>query len=749
MIRSRVGEQLARGSAIIGVLIGAALIVGTSVFASRATSPSSAGGTPRLQGQRDVAQGDRSGSPATIPGTVEWRFSEPQPDWKSALPVPRLRFSEPRPDSALPVPGLPLEMAGLERTKDALRVTLFDGSRLARRSWAGGVYVDLPDWRREEWAEVVVSARTTGSVNRMSIGLNPPEGVVPAGANQVTFQARGGLTPIVRDGLVHTYRIHLDWGSQRNGPWRRMGLQFEAPGPGSIDILSVRVVPAAADGRVIETTLDPPQLKSDFALLRKALEEAHPTLYRYATERDMNAAFAKADAALTRPLTILQFRNVLAPVLAAIKDGHLGLTNFQGDEISTVVDLAKQFPLALTFESKRALVLLNQGLDDRVKPGMEVLDINGESLGEILRQILPNLTHDGDVQSWQRYQLGMWAGDGRSRGFFQVGGNRRTGFSEAYRLYIADPPSFRTTLRDPQTRNTVVVDLAGVTAAEAAINVEKNQVNRDVLAGLRTLRVGFGSGSQAIRYLDSETAIVANAFGANFPDVLKTVFSDLKSKGTKNLIIDMRGNTGGNDVYPVLLFSYLTSKAFRAVEGARMNTYQPSFKQYTGLGEIDPVTDPYYGSAAGFWKPDSTGGWLMTEKYGSTFGSTFMGTIGVQKPSENHFEGPVYVLIDGGCFSACSQFTVLADYYKRATFIGEETGGVGSGGGGDGIGPTLPESHLHLSMRIESYFFVVDKNTRRGTLPRYAVRQTIDDVANGCDTVLEFTRELIRSGKGR
>jgi C-terminal processing protease CtpA/Prc len=131
----------------------------------------------------------------------------------------------------------------------------------------------------------------------------------------------------------------------------------------------------------------------------------------------------------------------------------------------------------------------------------------------------------------------------------------------------------------------------------------------------------------------------------------------------------------------------------------------------------------------------------MTEKYPS---------IGVQKPSENHFDGPVYVLIDGGSFSATPAFTVLADYYKRATFVGEETGGVGSGGAGADIGPMLPESHLHFTMSMESYFLLVDKsNPRRGTLPKYQVTQTIDDLAKGRDTVLEFTRELIRSGKGR
>jgi hypothetical protein len=48
---------------------------------------------------------------------------------------------------------------------------------------------------------------------------------------------------------------------------------------------------------------------------------------------------------------------------------------------------------------------------------------------------------------------------------------------------------------------------------------------------------------------------------------------------------------------------------------------------------------------------------------------------------------------------------------------------------------------------MESGFIVVDKsNRRRGALPKRAVMQTVDDLAKGRDTVLEFTRELIRSG---
>lgn len=673
---------------------------------------------------RAAAQIDRSASPAATPGSVEWRFNEPQPDWKPTLTLPGL------------------EVSALERTTDALRVTLPKGSAITRRISAGGMYVDLSDVRRAA-SELVVRARTTSSVHTMRVGLNVPENVSSSDVTQpsqqavfsATFQTLGGVTPIVRDGQVQTYRIHLPRATAQAAPMRRLGLQFQALVPGTIDILSVRLIAVddSMSGAMTETTLEPRQLKTDFALFRQSLEEAHPALYRYTAKRDLDALFTRAAAQLARPMTLLQFRNVLAPVRAAIKDGTGISTTFQGDEVSTIVNTARQFPLALTFQSTRAFVLLNHGLDDRVKPGMEVLAINGQSFAAILQRILPNLGQYGDVRTWPMYQLGIPGGFSRS------GLPGRTGFGEAYRLYIGNPSSFRTTLRDPKTRQTRVVDLAGVTLAEAAVNVAQNAVNREVRAGLEALRTV--ATPQSIRYLDGEaTAILVPAWGTAAPAFLKSVFAGLKTRGVKNLIIDVRGNTGGFDQIPVLLFSYLTAKDFRAFNRVYMKTYRPSFSQYTVSADVDPVADPYYGSAAGIWTPDPGGGWLMTEKYP---------IIGVKSSAEDNFDGAVFVLIDGGSISATAEFCATVDYYQRATFVGDETGGAAEGdtGGGD-ISPTLPESHLQIRIPGEAYFSVVDRsNRRRGTLPKYTVHQTVDDLERRRDTVVEFTRELIRKGR--
>ena len=184
-----------------------------------------------LEDHLDAATIEGSEPPTDPPHAVEWRFDEPQPDWKVARPAAG-GYSE----------------ADLTRTSDGLRVSLPGGRRNPNGLIAGGMYIDLPDWRRDEWGEVLVRARTGDAVVNMSLLLNPQEAAIreTMAPLQQVFQIYGGVTPIVSDGSVQTYRIALNWGGDGPGAWRRVGLGFGAREPASIDILSVSVVPTAA-----------------------------------------------------------------------------------------------------------------------------------------------------------------------------------------------------------------------------------------------------------------------------------------------------------------------------------------------------------------------------------------------------------------------------------------------------------------------------------------------------------------------
>jgi arylsulfatase A-like enzyme len=184
-----------------------------------------------LEEHLDVATIEGSEVPEEVPSPIEWRFDEPQPDWKLAVP------SNPT-----------MKPADVARTDDALRVTLTEANRFARwESLVVGIYIDLPEWHREDWAHVVVRARTSEEIEWVGVVFNLEE----AGTNPdwpFPFQFEGEyLEDVIHDGSVQTYRLRADWSAgEWEGPWRQLGLLFGAEEPASIDLLSVSVTPKEA-----------------------------------------------------------------------------------------------------------------------------------------------------------------------------------------------------------------------------------------------------------------------------------------------------------------------------------------------------------------------------------------------------------------------------------------------------------------------------------------------------------------------
>jgi hypothetical protein len=80
----------------------------------------------------------------------------------------------------------------------------------------------------------------------------------------------------------------------------------------------------------------------------------------------------------------------------------------------------------------------------------------------------------------------------------------------------------------------------------------------------------------------------------------------------------------------------------------------------------------------------------------------------VFEPQPNRFTGRLYVLTDGGCFSATNSFLDLVYRYHRVekrsvTFIGEQNGGdnsSGRGSGGQMLSIVLPHSKQKLAIPL-------------------------------------------------
>jgi C-terminal processing protease CtpA/Prc len=355
------------------------------------------------------------------------------------------------------------------------------------------------------------------------------------------------------------------------------------------------------------------------------------------------------------------------------------------------------------------MVAINESVDDTVKPGMELLSINGKPMTTIAAKVLPNLSADGDIET------GKLRGVGRNLPVF-------------YYLYVEQASRFNLRLRDGNRELAVAVD--GVLQSDRQKNSLANPANAPLLAARQKLE--WTKDNIGLRFLKDVAQIRVGGFGGrDFPAMLEKQFAEVSAKRARGLILDLRGNGGGVDNYGALLVSYLTSKPFRYFDRINMKTINPP-REHTSF------TEENFERLKAGTEVNPAGGYKVL--------SSMHTGLNEQQPQKSAFAGKVVILIDGGSFSTCADVCAVTHHLGRATFVGEETGGGYYGNNsGESLALTLPHSKIQVNVPMWEYWNSVPgyKHSRRGTIPDHKIQARIADTLAERDRAVEKALELL------
>jgi hypothetical protein len=447
-------------------------------------------------------------------------------------------------------------------------------------------------------------------------------------------------------------------------------------------------------------------LQEDFQIMRHALEEGHAGIYWYSSKGDMDRTFDLAYRKIDHPMTDLEFWRLAAPVVAHIKCGHTYL--------GFPAALRAQDKTSIPYLPSRVMVLggrvyicqdfINAGSS---LEGSEILSINGVSMKILLKAMRTFVTGDGNGNPAKDWHLSWTSGFCRRlyafgvRSPFQVTYRALNGKVNPIELEGMTQPDWekRWFARNPEPKN--IADLNFLDDGKIAV---------------LTIRNFFD-------HVDPERNLT-------FEDFLKQSFAQMQTNGTRSLIIDVRDDTGGADEPGKQLFSYLWDQPFYYYKDIVSNAREFDFFKY------DPAAKPI---------PANT----VELRTDGKFHHTWHPNLGLQQPVRPHFAGKVFALMNGGSFSATTEFLSTLHSHKRATFIGEETGG-GYYGNTSGIyraNLALPNSKLKLHFGLMTYYQAVRdvKYRYRGVLPDYPITHTIEDLMAGKDKDMELALSLARS----
>lgn len=470
--------------------------------------------------------------------------------------------------------------------------------------------------------------------------------------------------------------------------------------------------------------IQPDELLADYKLIEQMILEVHPGTYRYNDEVSIKKELDELKEKFTEPLTHGEAYLAMAKLTASIQCDHTkpGFNN-QNTIINAVIHgQPDKLPFTFKWFDGRMFVEYDATLDELLKKGDEVLSINGVSVNEIQRSMLPYIAADGATDNNRISKMEI---DGYDF--------RYNAFDVFYPLLY---PFSKKEL------NLEIIQKEAISPKELIVYSVTREERSTILTSRYTEFPKTKDDLWSFEITKDDVGVLeVNSFGLmgwkalslDYKAFLKEVFEEINKKDIENLIIDIRKNNGGNDEMAVELFSYLDIK-----ESVAREVYREGRTRYLEFPE--PLK-----SNVQTWGDDP---WYFNLKTDEKEGRYY---IFKEDPSKSKFvkkttvfEGNIYLLTS-------SQNTSLAYYsalnFKRhdlGTSIGQETGGNMRGiNGGQILFLRLPNSGIEIDLSIMGGFVYGDQ-PNHGVKPNIEVPQTLDQFKKGEDAEMNAAFDLIR-----
>jgi len=463
-------------------------------------------------------------------------------------------------------------------------------------------------------------------------------------------------------------------------------------------------------------------LRYELKVYREIVENSHSGLNLYTSEEQFDELFKEADKKIENVHSLMEYYKILANIHTSINCGHssvyYSLTEKETEELVSSI-----FPAKMRFLGEN--LFIKESLCD-IPAGSQVLKINGLSMKDLVDRSFRLISSDGYNTTFKYRQLEqefiMYL-------YYALGKNSE------YTVNYVDYNSQKECIKTVK-----VVDVNNIPQ-------KYMEVKEPTFDDIYSLKI-----------IDNNIAVLTvNSFSTETKKLtrkyfkfLKRSFKKLKKSGVKNLIIDIRENTGGNDGNDMELASYLIKKPFKENKFRQLKT--------TNLLIYPEYISDHLRDMIGV-DGDMTGdemSKMMKEECEKEFGKTpaedglfYLKEKNVikKKPKKNSFEGQVYIMTSGNVFSGGGLFSALVRDKSDAIFVGEETGGgYYRHTGSIPLIYRLPYSGLQFSIFTVINEQDVDQQLfprGTGTRPHYKVHQTPKQLIEDKDAVLEKCMQLI------
>lgn len=466
-------------------------------------------------------------------------------------------------------------------------------------------------------------------------------------------------------------------------------------------------IPAAA-----ATTED---WSSDVAILREAWTTMHPGLYRYSTSAEISERLDGLAREWAAPGSFKRRFLALTRVTASVRCGHTYPSPYNGGDavVAALYPDRALVPFRFRWLDGRMIVTRDDSGTGAFTAGTEVLAIDGAPVRTLLEQLIPLARADGGNDAKRTSLMEVRGDDGYET------------FDIHLPLVLPLPEEASFTLGD------------GRRVGAQLLTLEQRRSGREPAAAMgpdaNPWTLDHGSDGIAVLTMPG-WALYDSTF--EWEHWLGAVMDDLTGDGARGLIVDLRGNEGGEDCGN-LIISRLISSDLRLTGDQRWVRYRrapDSLRPYLDTWDRSFLD---WGDQA-VESGDHPGFFRLT-RYDDGSDAT------VIAPRGRRFEGPVAVLCDASNSSATFGFARTIKDNGLGRLIGQATGGNRRGiNGGAFFFLRLPASGLEVDLPLIAGFPQTPQPDAPID-PDLYVPTTQDDIATGRDPQMSAARRWIAS----
>lgn len=384
------------------------------------------------------------------------------------------------------------------------------------------------------------------------------------------------------------------------------------------------------------------ELRADFASLYRGLKSASYDPYAFTPKSVLDRAYRKALAGLTKPMTLLEAQIRFEEFASLLHMGHARVDFPYAAWTQYRKSGGKAFPIPLRIVNGKVFVANNLTGLDTIARGDEIMSLNGETMQRWLMRAERHVSAETPymAHSLMEYDFAIcvWIELGEVPGFDLV---LRKSDGKTARVHVP-----------ARTQ----VEMRTSAAAESVPSLDEPMRQAKILTGnVGYLRPG--------PFYNAEAKTGAEEWDVSgFRNFIDDAFRKFNAAGVDRLIIDLRGNPGGDNLFSDVMIAWFADKPFRFFSQFKVRVSPQSTK-----ANADRIAN------------DAAAAGPVSRQYADMYAGAHDGDIVdfdlplAQPRQGERFSGKVYLLIDRQSYSNTVSVAALVQDYKFGTVLGEET----------------------------------------------------------------------------